>query len=107
MKLGGTLRAIQKMTQNDNGPGPSRNYEETAFLRSAKKCFFGKKAFYQKKHPKFLKRLIFILERGTFFFEQPLPVVARTWLGRFWKEKKTVDASKSLPPPHCEGTDCQ
>ena len=28
-KLGGTVRAIKKMTQNDNGPGPGRNYEET------------------------------------------------------------------------------
>ena len=66
-----------------NGPGPGWNYAETAFLRSAKKCcfFLAKKAFYpKKKHPKFLKRLIFVLEKGTFFFEQLFPVVARTWL---------------------------
>ena len=30
---------------------------------------------------KFLKSLMFILEKGTFFFEQLFPVVARTWLG--------------------------
>ena len=29
---------------------------------------------------KFLKSLMFILEKGTFFFEQLSPVVARTWL---------------------------
>ena len=29
---------------------------------------------------KFLKSLMFILEKGTFFFEQLFPVVARTWL---------------------------
>ena len=28
-KVGGTVRAIKKMTQNDNGPGPGRNYGET------------------------------------------------------------------------------
>ena len=28
---------------------------------------------------KFLKSLMFILEKGTFFFEQLFPVVARTW----------------------------
>ena len=37
--------------------------------------------FNPKKHPKFLKRQIFIWEKGTFFFEQLFPVVARTWLG--------------------------
>ena len=36
--------------------------------------------FTQKKHPKFLKRLIFIWEKLTFFFEQLFPFVARTWL---------------------------
>ena len=30
--------------------------------------------------PKSLKRLIFIWEKATFFFEQLFPVVARTWL---------------------------
>ena len=29
---------------------------------------------------KFLKSLMFILEKGTYFFEQLFPVVARTWL---------------------------
>ena len=29
-KLGGTVRAIKKMTQNDNGPGLGRIYRETA-----------------------------------------------------------------------------
>ena len=28
-KLGGIVRAIKKMTQKDNGPGPGRNYGET------------------------------------------------------------------------------
>ena len=37
--------------------------------------------FNPKNHPKFLKRLIFIWEKATFFFEQLFPVVARTWLG--------------------------
>ena len=27
-KLGGTVRAIKKMTQKDNGPGQGRNYEK-------------------------------------------------------------------------------
>ena len=37
--------------------------------------------FNPKKHLKFLKRQIFIWEKGTFFFELLFPVVARTWLG--------------------------
>ena len=49
------------------------------------RAFWGSPLFYpilsQKKHPKFLKRLIFILEKGTFFFfEQLSRFVARTWL---------------------------
>ena len=44
--------------------------EKRPFLRSAGKCFLTKNAFYPKKHPKFVKRLIFILEKGTFFFAQ-------------------------------------
>ena len=42
--------------------------------------FLAKNAFYPKKHPKFPKRLIFTLEKGTFLFAQLFPVVARTWL---------------------------
>ena len=33
-KLGGTVRAIKKMTQNDNGPRLGRNYRETDVLRA-------------------------------------------------------------------------
>ena len=52
-KLGGTVRAIKKMTQNDNGPSLARITEKRAFLRSAEKCFFGQKwVFYPKKSPK-------------------------------------------------------
>ena len=56
-KLGGTVRAIKKMTQNDNGPGPGRNYGETAvFTFSRKVVFFWlKMGLITKKHPKFFK----------------------------------------------------
>jgi len=63
-KLGGTIRAI-KMTQNDNEPGPGRNYRETGVFT------FGREVFFWPK---------IILENGTFFFVQFFPVVARTWL---------------------------
>ena len=39
-----------------------------------------KKCIFFQKHLKFLKRLIFIWEKVTFFFEQLFPVVAKTWL---------------------------
>ena len=39
-KLGGTVRAIKKMTQNDNGPGPGRNYGETAVFTFGQKVLF-------------------------------------------------------------------
>ena len=52
-KLGGTVRAIKKMTQNDNGPGPSRNYGETAIFMSSRKVFFlAENAFEPQKTPK-------------------------------------------------------
>ena len=54
--------------------------EKRPFLCPAKKCFLGKKCVFSPKTPKFAKRLIFILEKGTFFFEQLFPVEARTWL---------------------------
>ena len=42
-KLGGTVWAIKKMTQNDYGPGPGRNYGETAVFT------FGRKACAQAR----------------------------------------------------------
>ena len=39
-KLDGTIWAIKKMTQNGNGPGPGRNYGETAVFTFSRKVFF-------------------------------------------------------------------
>ena len=75
-KLGGTVWAIKKMTQNDNGPGLGRTYGETDVFRFGRKVVFWPKMGF---NPKFLMRLIFIWEKPTFFFEQHFPVVARTW----------------------------
>ena len=56
-KLGGTVRAIKKMTQNDNGPGLGRNYGEMdVFTFGRKMVFWLKLGFNPKNHPKFLKR---------------------------------------------------
>ena len=67
------MRAIQKITQNDNGHG--RNYGKGPFLRLA---FWPKIHFYsKKKHPRFAKRLIFICEKGTFSSHN----FARSWPG--------------------------
>ena len=44
-KLGGTVRTIKKMTQNDNGLGPSQNYGETGDF-----TFNGKVFFWPKMH---------------------------------------------------------
>ena len=54
--------------------------EKRPFYIQPKRGFWPKMHFYPKKQPKFLKRLIFIWEKATFFFEQLFPVVARTWL---------------------------
>ena len=40
MKLVGTVRAIKKMTQNDNGPSPGQNYGKTAAFTFVRKVFF-------------------------------------------------------------------
>ena len=68
-KLVGTIRFTKKMTHNDNGPGPGRIYGETAVFTFCRKAENGPKIrFFPKKIPKFAKRLIFIWEKGTFFF---------------------------------------
>ena len=68
-KLGGIVRTIKKITQKDNGPGPGRNYGETGVFTFCRKAENGPKIrFFPKKLPKFAKRLIFIWEKGTFFF---------------------------------------
>ena len=52
-KLGGTVRAIKKMTQKDNGPGPGRNYGETGVFTFGRKVVFGlKMGLTPKNHPK-------------------------------------------------------
>ena len=52
-KLVGTVRAIQKMTQNDNGSGPGRNYGETDVFTFGRKVVFGlKMGLTPKNHPK-------------------------------------------------------
>ena len=74
-KLGGIIRAIKKMTQKDNGPGPGRNYGETGVFTFGQKVVFGlKMGLTPKNHP------LIIWAKETFFFEQLFPVVARTWL---------------------------
>ena len=80
-KLVGTIRVTKKMTHTDNGPGPGRNYGETAAFTFCRKVENGPKIrFSPKNHPKKDKRLLFIWEKGTFSFAQLCPVVARTWL---------------------------
>ena len=55
--------------KNDNGPGPGRIYGETAVFTFCRKAENGPKIrFFQKKNLNFAKRLIFIWEKGTFFF---------------------------------------
>ena len=68
-KLVGTIRFTKRMTHNDNGAGPGRIYGETAVFTFCRKAENGPKIrFFPKKIPKFAKRLIFIWEKGTFFF---------------------------------------
>ena len=52
-KLGGTVRAIKKMTQNDNGPCRGRNYGEMDVFTFGRKVVFGlKMGLTPKNHPK-------------------------------------------------------
>ena len=53
LNFGGTARAIKKMTQKDNGPGPGRNYGETGVFTFGRKVVFGlKMGLTPKIHPK-------------------------------------------------------
>ena len=71
-----------KMTNIDNGFGPGWNWRKRWFLRYAQQRKTGQNSciFSSKKHQNSAKRLIFIWEKGTFFFAQLCPVVARTLL---------------------------
>ena len=52
-KLGGIVRAIKKMTQKDNGPGPGQNHGETGVFTFGQKVVFGlKMGLTPKNHPK-------------------------------------------------------
>ena len=67
-KLGGIVRAIKKMTQKDNGPGPGRNYGETAVFTFGQKVFFlAKNGFWSKKSLKISEETDIYLEKGNFF----------------------------------------
>ena len=65
-----------------SGPKKSVHFLKFTMFGHARKKLFKEKSclFPNKHHPKFLKRLIFIWAKATFFFEQHFPVVARTWL---------------------------
>ena len=66
------------MTRKDNEPCPGWNYREMAAFTFSRKVFFWPKMHFNPKNTQ--NFLMFILEKGTFFFEQLFPVVARTWL---------------------------
>ena len=52
-RLGGTVRAIKKMTQKDNRPGSGQNYGETGVFTFGRKVVFGlKMGLTPKNHPK-------------------------------------------------------
>ena len=90
-KLGGIVRAIKKMTQKDNGPGPGRIYGETGVFTFGRKVVFGLKMGLPQKSPKMTFPLLIIWAKALFFFEQLFPVVARTWFARrsdslFWAQ---------------------
>ena len=76
------------LTQNDNDPewqwtwsGQELRRNKRFYVRPRSVFFWPKMGFNPKNHPKFLKKLIFIWEKATFFFEQLFLVVARAWLG--------------------------
>ena len=56
-KLGRTVWAIKKMTQNDNGTGPGRNYRKTAVFMFSQKVFCWQKRVLspQKNTQNFLR----------------------------------------------------
>ena len=61
--------------------GPAGITEKVRFYVWPKSVFcWPKMRCIPKKHPKFAKRLIFILEKSTLLFSQFFPVMARTWL---------------------------
>ena len=69
-KLVGTIRVTKKITHTDNGPGPGRNYGETAAFTFCRKVENGPKIRFS---PKKAKRLIFIGGKGYFFICTTLP----------------------------------
>ena len=68
-KLGGTIRAIKIMTNNDNGPGPGRNYRETAIFTFGRKAVSGQNCrFFLENTRNLLKGYFFV---STTYFLGP------------------------------------
>ena len=72
-------------------------WAKNSFLGACSKTF---KTSIREPMRKFLKSLMFILEKGTFFFEQLFPVVARTWLelSFFCQESRFLDQKSDFLP---------
>ena len=66
-KLGGTVRAIKKMTQKDNGPGPGGNHGETGDFTFGRKVVFGLKMGLTPKNDQNDISPLDYLGKGTFF----------------------------------------
>merc|ERR1711940_388722 len=62
-----------------SGPESRRNGHFYVWPKSG---FWPKNGFYPKKSPKMTFPPLIIWAKETFFFEQLLPVVARTWFAR-------------------------
>ena len=76
-KPNGTVQAIKKMTHNDNGPGPDRNYGETTVFMFG--GFWPKISFFPQKITKNLLKDWYLVRKRYFFVCITLPV-AKTWL---------------------------
>ena len=65
--MGGTIRAIKKMTQKDNGPGPGRNYGVTGVVMFGQKVVFGLKMSFTPKITQNDISHLDYLGKGNFF----------------------------------------
>ena len=77
------MRAIKKMTQNDNGPG--QNYGKTDVFTFSKKGYFGpKSAFSKKKNTQDLLKDWYLFVKRVLFLRTILPGRGQDLVSFFW-----------------------
>ena len=103
-KLGGTVRAIKKMTQNDKGPSPDRNYGEMAVFTFSREWFFGRKCILNQKNTQnflrdlkvsWLRSMVFLAKEGWTGEAEEKVTQQQVWKSN-WQPLRTTSSLEKI-----------